>query len=114
MCETDCRCFSLGGGRYGVMKALRSIAILFAICCLLVPPTKAGDAARAIDFARDVQPIFEKNCTACHGAKKQKGGYRLDRKSSALKSGEDAVILPGRSAESPLIRRVTGAKADEI
>ncbi len=93
------------------MRFLHSIALLFASCAL----AHAGDTpGQAVDFARDVRPILEKNCYACHGAKKQKGGYRLDRKSAALGGGGDAAIRPGKSAESPLIQRVMGAKSDEI
>ncbi len=78
-------------------------------------PGAAGETpARPVDFARDVQPLFEKNCYGCHGPKKQKGSFRLDRKSVAFKGGEERDIVPGKSAESPLIRRLIGAKPDEI
>jgi hypothetical protein len=40
-------------------------------------------AQSAPDFARDIQPVFEKNCYGCHGEKVQSGGLRLDRKQSA-------------------------------
>jgi hypothetical protein len=59
--------------------------------------------AFALDFVRDVRPIFEKHCYECHGAKKQKNDYRLDIKSVALKN-----ITPGKSAESTLFRFVSG------
>jgi hypothetical protein len=45
--------------------------------------------AGAADFAKDVQPIFEKSCYSCHGPKQQMGGLRLDSKTLAL-----AVIQP--------------------
>ncbi len=38
-----------------------------------------------VDFAKQIQPIFEKSCVKCHGPEKQKGGLRLDRKSSRAK-----------------------------
>ena len=37
----------------------------------------------AADFRKDVQPVFEQNCTACHGAIKQLGGVRLDTPSGS-------------------------------
>jgi mono/diheme cytochrome c family protein len=67
-------------------------------------------AGRRIDFARDVRPIFAASCYSCHGAKKQKGDLRLDRKASALRS---ETILPGKSANSPLIQRVAGLDPNE-
>ncbi len=65
---------------------------------------------RAVDFVHQVRPILEKHCYECHGAVKQKNEYRLDIKSIALTGGENHApnIVPGRSAESPLFRFVSG------
>ncbi len=72
-------------------------------------------AARAVDFKADVQPIFAKACISCHGESKQKGGLRLDRKADALKGGDDgAILVAKKSAESPLIHRVTGFDPDKV
>ena len=35
-----------------------------------------GSAAEPVDFARDVAPLFEKRCHACHGARTQMSGLR--------------------------------------
>ena len=71
----------------------------------------AAVPAFAVDFVREVQPIFKQHCYECHGAKKQKNDYRLDIKAVALAGGEDHApnIVPGKSAESPLFRFVSGA-----
>ncbi len=62
----------------------------------------------APDFARDIRPIFERHCLACHGAEKQKAGYRLDVRETALKGGEsgEAAIVPHDGAHGALLRRV--------
>ena len=67
-------------------------------------------AGQPVDFVRDIQPIFADACVKCHGAEKQKGSYRLDAKVSALTQGENHApnIIPGKSAESPLIHFVAG------
>jgi len=71
-----------------------------------IPPA----AHRTVDFARDVKPIFAKNCYKCHGAEKQKSDYRLDVKSSALKGGSiGGAIVPGDGAASALVHYVAGA-----
>jgi hypothetical protein len=72
-------------------------------------------AFSAVDFVREVQPILEKNCYKCHGPEKQKGGLRLDVKAAAFKGGDEhgAAIVPGKSAESPLIKFVTSIDPDE-
>ena len=56
-----------------------SLPLITAVLCL-------GAQARAVDFAKDVQPIFETSCYACHGSKLQMGGLRLDSKNQALAS----------------------------
>ncbi len=67
-------------------------------------------AQLSVDFARDIQPIFEAHCVKCHGAEKQKGGWRVDVKEVALTDGDNYApnIHPGKSAESPMIHFVAG------
>src|SRR6478672_8454339 len=68
-----------------------------------------AQAALCADFAKDVQPIFETSCYACHGSKLQMGGLRLDEKKAALAGGKSgAVVEPGKSAESTLYKRIAG------
>ena len=70
---------------------------------------------RKIDFVKDIQPIFSGHCYSCHGPNKQEAQFRLDTKESALKGGELGVaILPGKSAESLLVRAVAGTKPDLV
>ncbi len=72
-------------------------------------------AAGRVDFTGTVQPLFEKHCLPCHGPEKQKSDFRLDRQAEALRGGEHgAAILPGRSAESPLIHLVAGLVEDRV
>ena len=73
----------------------------------------AGDTA-SVDFSRDVLPILSQNCFLCHGpdAKTRKADLRLDEKQSALRTNEP-IIVPGKSAESELIRRILSTDADE-
>ena len=62
-----------------------------------------------ISFEKDVKPILLENCTRCHGAKKHKGHLRLDTPEGILAGTEDdAVIKPGKGAESLLVRAITG------
>ncbi len=83
---------------------------LLALCALAAPV-----AAAPPDFATAVKPIFQRACVSCHGEAKQKGGLRLDRKADALKGGDaGAAILPKKAADSPLVRRVTGADPDTV
>ena len=59
-------------------------------------------------FEKDILTVFQTRCLSCHGPEKQRGGLRLDRKADALTGGDNgAVIVPGKPAESSLLKRVT-------
>lgn len=67
-------------------------------------------STKAVDFVRDIQPIFQRSCIRCHGEEKQKGDYRLDVREIAFNKGESYApnIIPQKSADSPLIKFVSG------
>nr|MBC8289155.1 DUF1549 domain-containing protein [Planctomycetota bacterium] len=71
-------------------------------------------AAANVDFERDVRPILTRHCLKCHGEKKQESSLRLDRRSSLLRGGDigEPAIVPGKSAESFLIKVVSGDDPD--
>ncbi|QJW92816.1 DUF1553 domain-containing protein [Frigoriglobus tundricola] len=87
--------------------------IAFAASVAASDPPK-DPPARAVDFARDVQPIFAKNCVPCHGPEKQRGGLRLDRRTDAFKGGDSgAALVSGKPAESLLLKKVTSKDEQE-
>ena len=71
---------------------------------------------QAIQFERDILPIFKAECYKCHDEKKAKAGLRIDQRSSVLHGGESGkpAIVAGQSAKSELIRRVTSKNVDEV
>ncbi len=80
-------------------------------CSVLLAVGLAGTSLAAVDFSRDIQPIFSENCYACHGPDKdkRKGGLRLDTKEGAfnkLDSGDQAIV-PGQPAQSRLLQVVS-------
>src|SRR5215831_8854972 len=75
------------------------------------PSQRPPAAQPAVDFLRDVEPILQKNCYACHGPAQQMNGFRLDQKGAALKGGySGTAIQPGKSSESLLIKKVSSSK----
>ena len=82
------------------------------ILVALLAPALA--TAQTFDFAKQIKPIFESRCYACHGPQKQKNGLRVDRKSEALAGGDSGpAITPGKAAESLLLKRITSRNKDE-
>ncbi len=68
-----------------------------------------------VDFARDIQPLFAKRCQRCHGAEHREGGLRLDLRRTAQQGGGSGdTIVPGSSAKSRLIARVTGNGDEDV
>lgn len=59
----------------------------------------------------DVYPIFQQHCVACHGPGKQWADFRADQRQDFFKSGA-ALIVPGQSAESPLLAIISGKRTD--
>jgi Planctomycete cytochrome C len=76
-----------------------------------VPP--ASDK-KGLTYEKDIKPIFEKSCVKCHSGDKPKSKYRIDTLPSAIKGGEseEAAIIPGNSAKSPLVHYVSDAVED--
>jgi ankyrin repeat protein/mono/diheme cytochrome c family protein len=70
-------------------------------------------ASAVVDFARDVQPLFEKHCYECHGPKKQQNGFRLDRRSRAMAGVLRPVIIAGNSPSSRLYRRIVDSTSGQ-
>src|SRR5581483_9362470 len=68
-----------------------------------------------IDFMRDIEPVFQKSCYRCHGARKQQGGLALHVKERAFAGGDSGpAIVPGKSAESRLYRYVAGLDEETV
>lgn len=75
--------------------------------CALVP---VAPAALALDYERDVMPIFEEKCFDCHSAEadKVKGGLRLDDPEHFLgRFAKNDVVLPGNWDASYLFVTIT-------
>lgn len=68
-----------------------------------------------VDFARDIEPVLRQRCFACHGSATQMSGLRLDDRTALLKGGNGGpVVVPGKSAESRLIRLVSGLEEKKV
>jgi nitrate/TMAO reductase-like tetraheme cytochrome c subunit len=78
----------------------------------LPPPVPAAEASASADnptFDSYVGPLFAAKCTVCHGSSSPQKGLDLSSYTGAMKGGDDgAVILPGDSAGSTLVKVQSG------
>jgi hypothetical protein len=82
--------------------------------CALLLSALTGPAvaqpAPKVDFAHEIVPLLKARCGECHTAGKYKGSFSLDTREEVLKK---QAVVPGKSAASELIRRVTSKDAQE-
>ncbi len=69
---------------------------------------------RRIDFVKDIQPVLELNCVACHRDGHSKGGLRMDEREPAFKGGDNgAGIVAFRPKDSRIHTSTTLGPDDE-
>src|SRR6266404_5772322 len=101
----------------GLSRILLPLVLAFATglsaTCLAATPSSTSGT---IDFTRDIAPIFIKRCFECHGPDQQKSKLRLETKAEAFRGGKSGkpTIVPGKSSESEIIRRVTTTDPDDV
>jgi hypothetical protein len=66
-----------------------------------------ASSAFAVDFVKDVQPIFEAKCLECHNPNKVKGKLLMDTAANLLKGGETgAGLVAGQPDKSLIVERI--------
>jgi mono/diheme cytochrome c family protein len=79
------------------------------------PPRIPPAADHKVDFHKEVAVILANSCIKCHANAKHEGGFSLEDRAAVLKGSDTgAVVVPGRSEKSLLIRLVSGLEADRV
>lgn len=66
---------------------------------------EAVSLGRPVDFARDVAPMFEANCLACHNVGVEESSLSLEDVAGMLKGGDRGpAVVPGEPDESLLLK----------
>lgn len=98
------------------MMVARALCIVAVLSFFGLPSARGAD--RKVDFSRDIRPILSDTCYKCHGfdEKERKGGLRLDTQEGALAKLETGsiAVVPGKSAESELVARITSTDPNEM
>ena len=69
---------------------------------------------KKINFAKDIQPIFEFNCVACHREGHAKGGLRMETRELTFKGGDGGKgVVPFQPSKSPVYTTTTLSLDDE-
>lgn len=96
------------------MSCFRSAPVFLAFTLAHLSTIPVAAQSTSIDFGREIRPLLARKCYACHGPDKGEGGLHLHERDAAFKrleSGEHAIV-PGKSADSALIARVTTTDHD--
>src|ERR1051325_11024906 len=86
---------------------MNSLAVAACGWLLAAPP---ANTEPPVDYLRDIKPLFAKHFVGCSGPPKHRSELRLDTAAHVMEGGgSGAVIVPGKSAASKLIKAITGA-----
>jgi hypothetical protein len=86
--------------------------VVLGVVALLITMGAPSSGEESPTYERDIKPLFSKRCTVCHNQKKLddpdiSGGLALDGFDAILAgTKEHKVIVPGRSTESELLKRL--------
>src|SRR5262245_23418259 len=83
---------------------------------LLTNPGRAGEVKAEVRYNRDVRPILSNRCFKCHGPDLKKAGLDLTSRDGAVKKLKDGAtaVVPGKSALSEMIARVTAGEGERM
>ena len=81
-----------------------------------VPPDHADKMTRGLElFRREIAPLLQEHCLACHGGAKTKGDFDLATREGLLRGGTDGLaVQPFRAPESRLLKLVRHGEEPEM
>ena len=74
-----------------------------------------SNSVLAVDFSREIQPVFARHCQGCHGEEKQKGALRLDSAAGVRRGGDsgEPLFLAGSAEASHLYQLISSPDPGE-
>ncbi len=106
------------GQKMAFLTVWQIITVLVTSLGFAAPPTprEMPDLINEkIDFAADIKPILQKNCTKCHSNGKSKGGFSIDHVHSVEAGGDSGpAIVKGKGSASLLVKLLLSNDSDEF
>jgi hypothetical protein len=77
--------------------------------------TLSFQLSHAVDFQKEILPLFEENCIDCHGPDQPKARLRIDQRPVLLQGGDSGLpaLVPGSPEKSHLIELIKLKDPDE-
>lgn len=100
---------------FSSLKILPTITFIGAVSVIGLVFYSFSLTSDKIDYNKDVKPIINKKCIACHGGVKKQGGFSFlfeEEAKAKLKSGAFAIV-PFKPNQSEIINRITSSDEDE-
>lgn len=97
---------------YASQRALPSLPV--AVVPAQETPVAAASALPAVEFHRDIKPIFENRCAVCHGCYDAPCQLKLDSAEGVMRGATKAMVYDStRLVDAPLTRLFTDAQTTE-
>jgi hypothetical protein len=81
----------------------------FGVIFLIAEVARGQTTPAIIDYDRQIHPLLAAKCFSCHSQEKRSGGLSLFTYEDVLNGGRNGgTVRPGNSADSMLLKRVSG------
>ena len=89
--------------------------LFLCVVAVLVGGPGAVAAEALVSFRKDIAPLLQRRCAACHGEDSAKGGYRLDTFKRMSKAGDSDLppLVAGKTKDSELYQLLIEKDAND-
>jgi mono/diheme cytochrome c family protein len=85
---------------------------VLAFASLLLTAAIPSFGQDSIDYVRQIKPVLQARCYACHGVLKQEAGLRLDTAALAIKGGDSGTAIKLDAPDASLLLQRISATDD--
>ncbi|MDA7916249.1 DUF1553 domain-containing protein [Verrucomicrobia bacterium] len=97
--------------RKRISRFVHALGWSLVICSLPLHAVETdSDQVGLEHFEKYIRPLLLEKCIDCHGAKKQKGGLRLDSREAMLIGGDSGAVFEAGTTEDALLLSVISHK----